>query len=150
MTKPRFVWFDSLRPTNKLSVIKGRVFLCWTSTKLGFMCLAQGHNTVTQVRLEPAAPRSRVKHSSTEALCSAQNLENVLWFKYIYPYLYGHPWIHLNAVAWSFVQTSIRPYCLYDVEVYFFWQHHLYYLSLHHLWNGHLFLLPDRPCHLQP
>ena len=31
------------------------------------MCLAQGHNTV---RLKPAAPRSGVKHSTTEPLCS--------------------------------------------------------------------------------
>ena len=30
------------------------------------MCIAQGHNAVTPVRLEPAAPRSRVKHSTTE------------------------------------------------------------------------------------
>ena len=30
-----FVWFDSLRPINKLSVQQGRVFLGWTSTKLG-------------------------------------------------------------------------------------------------------------------
>ena len=37
-----FVWFDSLRPINNLSVIQGRVFLGWTSTKLGGMCLAQG------------------------------------------------------------------------------------------------------------
>ena len=37
-----------------------------TSTKLGLMCLAQDHNTVTPVRLEPAAPRTRVKHSTTE------------------------------------------------------------------------------------
>ena len=28
------------------------------------MCLAQGHNTVTPVRLKPAAPRSPVKHST--------------------------------------------------------------------------------------
>ena len=28
------------------------------------MCLAQGHNAVTLVRLEPAAPPSRVKHSN--------------------------------------------------------------------------------------
>ena len=28
--------------------------------------LAQGHNTVMPVRLEPAAPRSEVKHSTTE------------------------------------------------------------------------------------
>ena len=34
------------------------------------MCLAQGHNAVTPVRLEPAAPRSRVKHSTTEPLGS--------------------------------------------------------------------------------
>ena len=30
------------------------------------MCLAQGHNTVTQVRLEPTASQSQVKHSTTE------------------------------------------------------------------------------------
>ena len=32
--------------------------------------LAQGHNAVTPVRLEPAAPRSQVKHSTSEPLCS--------------------------------------------------------------------------------
>ena len=32
----------------------------------GLMCLAQEHNALTLVRLEPAAPRSRVKHSTTE------------------------------------------------------------------------------------
>ena len=32
------------------------------------MCLAQGHNTVTPVRLEFAAPQSLVKHSTTESL----------------------------------------------------------------------------------
>ena len=30
-----FVWFDSVRPINNLSVKQGRVFLGWTSTKLG-------------------------------------------------------------------------------------------------------------------
>ena len=34
------------------------------------MCLAQGHKAVTPVRLEPAAPRSHVKHSTTEPLRS--------------------------------------------------------------------------------
>ena len=34
------------------------------------MCLAQGHNTVRPVRLDPAVTRSRVKHSTTEPLCS--------------------------------------------------------------------------------
>ena len=36
---------------NNLSVTSGGVFLGWTSTKLGLMCLAQGHNAVTPVRL---------------------------------------------------------------------------------------------------
>ena len=48
-----FVWFDYLC----LSVIKERVFLGWTSTKLGLMWLAQEHSTVTAVRLDPAAPQ---------------------------------------------------------------------------------------------
>ena len=30
-----FVWFDSLRPIYNLSVKQGRVFLGWSSTKLG-------------------------------------------------------------------------------------------------------------------
>ena len=34
------------------------------------MFLAQGHNQVTPVKLEPATPRSRVKHSTTEPRCS--------------------------------------------------------------------------------
>ena len=50
----------------------GRVFLCGTSTKLGLMCLAQGHNAVMLVRLEPAAVWSQVKHSTTEPLPSLQ------------------------------------------------------------------------------
>ena len=39
-----------------------------TSTKLGLMCLAQGHNAVTPVWLEPAASRFRAMHSTTEPL----------------------------------------------------------------------------------
>ena len=58
-------------PVNNLSVMSGRVFLGLTSTKLGLMCLAQGHNTVTLVKLKPATPRSRVKYSTTEPLCSS-------------------------------------------------------------------------------
>ena len=32
------------------------------------MCLVQGHNAATLVRLEPSVPRSWVKHSTTEPL----------------------------------------------------------------------------------
>ena len=37
--------------------------------------LAQGHNAVTPVRLEFAAPRSQVKHSTTEPLHSHQRVK---------------------------------------------------------------------------
>ena len=62
-----FVYF---RPINNLSVMWGRVVLGWTSTKLGVMCLAQGHNAVTLVKLEPVTPPSWVKLSTTEPLLS--------------------------------------------------------------------------------
>ena len=55
-----FVLFDSLRPINNFSVRQGRVFLGGTSTKLGIMCLAQGHNAVTPVRLEPTLYTKRI------------------------------------------------------------------------------------------
>ena len=32
------------------------------------MCLAQEHNAVTSVRFKPAAPQSRVKHSTTSRM----------------------------------------------------------------------------------
>ena len=51
-----FVWFDSLCPINNLSVKQGRVFLGWTSTKLGQMCLAQGPQHICSDACE-ARPR---------------------------------------------------------------------------------------------
>ena len=49
-----FVWFDSLRPINNHSVIKGGVFLGWTSTKLGLMFLLKD---TTQWRRWGSNPR---------------------------------------------------------------------------------------------
>ena len=46
--------------------MSGWIFLGLTSTKQRIKCLAQGHNAVSLVRLKPATPRSRVKHSTTE------------------------------------------------------------------------------------
>ena len=37
------------------------------------MCLAQGENAVTLLRLKPTAPQSPVKHSTTEPLHSLKN-----------------------------------------------------------------------------
>ena len=50
-----FVRFDSLHHINNLSDIRRRVYLGWTSAKLGLMGLAQGHNVVTPVNPEPTA-----------------------------------------------------------------------------------------------
>ena len=88
-----FVWFDSLRPSQH-SVTSGRVFRGWTSTKLGLVCLAQGHNAVTPMRLEPPALRSLVKQSTTEPL-SSHSLECI--------------WINAADVVsrWHFLDKSI-------------------------------------------
>ena len=70
MHNESFVWFDSVVPVNYCSIMSGRVFLGWTSTKQVLMCHAQGHKAVTLVRLEPAVPRSRIKQSAIEPLHS--------------------------------------------------------------------------------
>ena len=57
-----FVWFDSLRPIINISVIKGRVFLGWTSTKLGLMFLIKD---TTQWRRWGSYPRPFGLESST-------------------------------------------------------------------------------------
>ena len=57
-----FVWFDSLHPINNLSVIKGQVFLGWTSTKLGLMFLLKD---TTQWRRWGLNPRPLGLESST-------------------------------------------------------------------------------------
>ena len=48
------------------------------TAKQGLMSLAQEHNAVTQTRFEPAIPRSRVKHSTTEPLRSLKRMFKLL------------------------------------------------------------------------
>ena len=60
-----FVRFDSLHPINNLSVIKGRVFLGWTSTKIGLMFLLKD---TKQWRRWGSNPRPLGLKSSTLAL----------------------------------------------------------------------------------
>ena len=52
-------------PVDNFSVMLGRVF-----PKQRIKWLAQGHNTVPPVRLEPATPQSRDKYTTTEPPCS--------------------------------------------------------------------------------
>ena len=57
-----FVWFESLRPINNLSVKQGLVFLGWTSTKLGLLFLLKD---TTQWHLWGSNPRPLSLESST-------------------------------------------------------------------------------------
>ena len=53
MERILFVWFDSLRPINYLSVIKGRVFQDWASTRLGLMFLLKDRTQWRRCNLNP-------------------------------------------------------------------------------------------------
>ena len=93
-----FVWFDSLLPINNLSVLKGWVFLGWTSTKLGLMFLLKD---TTQWRRWGSNPRplslETSTQSTTEPLCSSlmkvkSIAECSLWniLQYFWPALSNH------------------------------------------------------------
>ena len=67
------IWFHNF------SVMSGRVFLCWTSTKQGTICLAQGHNTVTPERLKSAALDVESCTISTEPLCCLEMTKSLCY-----------------------------------------------------------------------
>ena len=69
-TKAPFVLFASLHTSKQFFSYVRMSLVGRTSTKQGLICLAQGHNTVTPVRLEPTTHWSPVKHSTTESLRS--------------------------------------------------------------------------------
>ena len=73
-----FVWFDSLCPINNLSVKQGWVFLGEPVLSWDKCALLKVHNAVRPVRLKPAAPRSWVKHFTTEPLRSQLAWDDVL------------------------------------------------------------------------
>ena len=67
-----FCLFDSLPPwqTTIFQLCCGRISVIEPGSKQKLMCLAPANNAVTQVRLKPATPPSRDKHSITEPLHS--------------------------------------------------------------------------------
>ena len=70
------------------------------------MCLAQEHNTVPPVRIEPAAPRSRVEHSTTEPLCSFDN-DVEKWNAYALNYC-----VLVNISSSTLVHSFTRGVCV--------------------------------------
>ena len=94
---------------------KGTGLPGWTSTKLGLLCLAQEHNAVTLVRLEPGAPRPQVKHSTTESLRSL-HVHLYLWrlkLSYLSPYIFQMSYIHYSSskchICFTLLHYGIYP-----------------------------------------
>ena len=101
-----------------------QLFLGWTSTKLGLMCLVQGHNAVTPVRFEPAAPLSRVKHSTTEPLRSATVI-GIIWKSSFKPFSFW--WLfpkHVDSLSIELpilhFKGSLETFLNYDATL--FWR----------------------------
>ena len=112
-----FVWFDSLRPINNLSVIKGRVFLGWTSTKLGLMILLKD-TTQWGSNLQPFGLESSTlplshcapqfvfvifTHKASSIICSRRQSKILLLFKKIT----NTAWYFMRIVCW---QTILMKY----------------------------------------
>ena len=51
-------------PQSTIFSVMSGCFLDLTSTEQRIKCIAQGHNKVHPIRLEPATPQPQVKHST--------------------------------------------------------------------------------------
>ena len=90
-----FVELDSLRSIKNLQL--NRDGSSWVEPVLSLdkCVLLKHHNAVTPVRLEPATPRSRVKHSTTEPLRSLTKDQNDL-FRKVHIFLFKDKNAHLT------------------------------------------------------
>ena len=67
-----YVWFDSLRPSQHFSSLVRSGLPGFNQYLTEDKFLAQGHNTVPLVRLEPTTPRSQVKRSTSDPPYSSE------------------------------------------------------------------------------
>ena len=85
-----FAWFDSLRPINNLSVIKGQVFLGWTSTKLGLMFLLKDTMQWCQWGSKPQPlglePSTLPLHWATVLPMFSLKYEQDTWMMFCHPF----------------------------------------------------------------
>ena len=63
-----FVWFDSLRPINNLSVKQGQAFLGWTSTKLMYLAQGPQRSDAGEARTHSPLVSSQALYSMVECL----------------------------------------------------------------------------------
>ena len=84
-------WFESLRPINNFSVIKGRVFLGWSSTKLGLIFLLKD---TTQCRRWGSNPRPFGLEWTTLPLrhCAPKAVDNPLFVYETIKLFFGIQW----------------------------------------------------------
>ena len=110
-----FVWFVSLRPVNYLSAIKRRVFLGWTSSKLGLMFLLKD---TTQWRKRGSNPRPLGHESRTlpQGHCAPMILEPtwrlLVMVHRIWPVFSWH--FH---VEWPHLDTNMSVHWLRDQQL---------------------------------
>ena len=91
--------------------MSGRVLLSLTSTKQGLMCLAQGHNAVTRLRLEPAALQYRAMHFTTVLpLGGVQKTQQA-------KQLIGKSGEEWPSEAWYGFDTDLQKMCEYTHEM---------------------------------
>ena len=81
------------------------------STKQGFVCLAQVHNAVPLMRLKPATPRSRVKHSTTEPQHSHQQTWIGLNILLLQSNVLSNPLLFHDLFHWHFFCISRHNLC---------------------------------------
>ena len=118
-----FVWIDSLHPINNLSVIKGRVSLGWTSTKLGLMFLLKD---TTQWHRWGSNPQPLGLESSTlppshcdPAYCRSKVLLQESFLQYFRPLLSYHLslWpLLLSIFEWPLkTDFTVLPNCVWSM-----------------------------------
>ena len=77
------------------------------------MCLAQGHNAVTLMRLEPAAARSQVKHSTTEPLLSLSICVSSTYCLFFYFFIIYHYSLNIDIFLNICPRTSAQKRNIY-------------------------------------
>ena len=68
------VLFDALHPSQQFSSQVGH-FLSCISTKQPIKCLAQGHNNLPDIRVEPENSRCQVAPSTTKVLHTSNSVK---------------------------------------------------------------------------
>ena len=101
-------------PPTIFQLYKDRSSLVEPVLSLDKCVLLKDHNAVTPVRLEPAAFRSRVKHSTTETLRSLDTTWLCCGFQMFLPWKFTFRNSRKMTILWSFSYNSFVKLSLYN------------------------------------